>query len=928
MNRFAKAVQIFTFVWAFSALACSAQFAHAQQKDAPYEKVVTIEGITEYKFKNGLRFLSYPDPSSPTVTINMTVLVGSRHEGYGETGMAHLLEHMLFKGAKLYPTQEIFDKAMQGRGVSKKEYNATTWTDRTNYYESFPASDDNLRFAIEMEADRLLTAYIRREDLAKEMTVVRNEFERGEDSPPAILSQRMMAIAFEWHNYGKSTIGNRADIELVPIEKLQAFYRKYYRVDNVVLVVAGKFDEKKALAHVSKYFGKLKAPTTVLEKTYTEEPAQDGERLVTLRRVGKVPMVGLMYHIPAASHEDHPACEILSMVLGETPSGRLYKSLVEKKKASSVDYNATTWYDPGVLELTADVLEKTPSEEVRDIMIAEAEKFADKPATEEEVSRMVRKYLSYREQALTKSTSTAFELSEWVGAGDWRLLFIHRDRAAKVKAADVNRVAAKYLKQSNRTAGMFIPSNEVARTPIPSTPDIDKLVKNFKGGKAVAEGEVFDATPENIEKRVKRFKLSNGLKVAFFPKKTRAETVTGRLTLHFGNEDSLNGKVTAAGFVGTLMMRGTKKQTRQGIQDQLDVLKSMLSVSSGQGSLSVSWETKREEHAELLKLMHEVLRQPTFPEAELEELKQLRKQGIEKSMVDPQGLAFNALTRQLNPHPKTSIHYVPTFEESLERLARVKRDDVVKIYQEQIGAASGELAIVGDFDSEATIKHFEGMLADWKSAVPYQRIPSVLVKDVKGSKLSIETPDKENAVYAAALMFAMDDSAPDYAALEMGNEILGGSFTSRLLDRFRQKEGWSYGASSYLSVGSQDKVSQFLIFASCKPDVINKVDRAAFEELAKIIKDGVTEDEAKLAIKATLEEMKLERGKDGSLASMLRQGLYLNRTFAYEAELEKKIAAVTVKDVNRALAAHLHSGRLVVVSAGDFSKKAAPPEKK
>ena len=376
--------------------------------------------------------------------------------------MAHLLEHMMFKGSRLYPTAEALDKAMQAHGVDKKMYNATTWTDRTNYYESFPAKDENLEFALKMEADRLLTAFIRREDLAKEMTVVRQEFENGENNPFSILNQRMMAAAYEWHNYGKSTIGNRADIERVPIERLQAFYKKYYQVDNIVLIVAGKFDEKKALDYVGKYFGVLKAPNRVLEQTYTEEPAQDGERSVILRRTGKVPMVGLMYHIPAASHEDNPATEILSMVLGESPSGRLFKALVEKKKATSVDYGSSTWHDPGVLELYAEVAEKVQPEEVRDIMIAETENFAKTPITEEEVTRAVRKYLSFREQRLTKSTTTALELSEWMGAGDWRLLFINRDRVAKLKAADINRVAAKYLKQSNRTVGMFLPSKEVA----------------------------------------------------------------------------------------------------------------------------------------------------------------------------------------------------------------------------------------------------------------------------------------------------------------------------------------------------------------------------------------------------------------------------------------------------------------------------------
>ena len=904
------------------ALLCSlvlvASPTHAQQPAQP-QKITTVEGITEYRLPNGVRFLLYPDPSSPTITVNMTVLVGSRHEGYGETGMAHLLEHMLFKGSKLYPTSKDLDGAMQAHGAV--DYNATTWTDRTNYYDTLPASDKNLEFALRMEADRLLTAFIRREDQVLEMKVVRNEFEIGENNPQTILSQRMMAIAFEWHNYGKSTIGNRADIERVPVDRLHAFYKKYYQPDNIVLVVAGKFDDQKALAHISKYFGGLKAPNRVLEKTYTEEPAQDGERSVTLRRVGKVPVVGLMYHIPAASDEDHPAVEILSMILGQTPSGRLYKALVkEKKMATKVSYDATAWYDPGILELMVNVADGTPPEQVRDFLITETEKFQAKPATPEEVERAIRKYLATRERRLTKSTSTATELSEWIGVGDWRLLFVHRDRVAKVTPADVNRVAAKYLKQSNRTVGMFLPTREVARTPIPPRPDVAKLLKGFTGGKGIAEGEVFDPTPENVENRVKRFKLSNGLQVAFFPKKTRGETVTGTLTLHFGNELSLLGTNTVAGFVGPMLTRGTKNRSREEIQDELDILKARLNAGSGLGSLGVSWETKRELHGDLLKLLREILREPTFPEAELEILKQNRKQGIEKVMVDPQGIAFNTLTRTLNPHPKDSIHYVPTFEESLARLAKVQRADVVKLYSEQIGGTNGELVIVGDFDPDATVKQLEAIFGDWKSAVSYQRIPNVLV-DVKGTKQSINTPDKENAVYGAAMRFALNDMAPDYPALEMGNYVLGVSFTSRLMERLRQKEGWSYGTGSQLSVGSKDKVSQFLLYAFCNPEVIDNVDKGALEELNKLLKSGVTADELKLATTAYLEEQQVARGKDASLAASLREGLYLGRTMAYQADLEKKIAALTVQDVNRALAAHLSSGRLVIVRAGDFNKK-------
>lgn len=257
------------------------------------KKLATVEGITEYQYENGLHVLLFPDNSQSKVTVNLTVLVGSRQEGYGETGMAHLLEHMVFKGTPNHPH---VPKALQDHGAS---FNGSTSLDRVNYYETLAATDENLEFAIDLEADRMVNSFIKKEDLDSEMTVVRNEFERGENSPAGVLMERIEAVAYDWHNYGKPTIGNRSDIERVPIQNLQAFYKKYYQPDNVVLIVAGKFDEAKALAMITKSFGALPRPARKLEATWTEEPAQDGERLVTLRRVGDVSVIGVAYHIPA-----------------------------------------------------------------------------------------------------------------------------------------------------------------------------------------------------------------------------------------------------------------------------------------------------------------------------------------------------------------------------------------------------------------------------------------------------------------------------------------------------------------------------------------------------------------------------------------------------------------------------------------------------
>ncbi len=878
------------------------------------KKTVTVEGITEYQLDNGVRFLLFPDPSSSTVTINLTVLVGSRHEGYGETGMAHLLEHMLFKGSLKFPLP---DKLLTARGA---DYNGTTWVDRTNYYETMPASDDNLEFGIRLEADRLVNCFIKREDLAKEMTVVRNEFEIGENDPEGILSQRMMAIAYEWHNYGKSTIGNRADIERVPIDRLHDFYKKYYQPDNIVLAVAGKFDEKKAVDLITAHFGAIPRPKRKLELTYTEEPAQDGERTVTLRRVGKFAVAAVMYHIPAAAHEDFAPLEVLEDILTNAPSGRLYKALVDSKKATQVSGSASTWHDPGLIEIAARVSDKVAPEEVRDILLQQIETIAANPVSAEEVERSKQRLKAIRERAMTKSKSMCIELSEWAGTGDWRLLFVHRDRVAQVKSDDVSRVARKYLTKNNRTVGLFLPTDQAARATIPAGPPVLDLVKDYKGGKGIAMGEVFDPTPANIENRVKRVQLASGVQAALLPKKTRGETVVGRLVLHFGNDQSLKGYTTACNFLGPLMMRGTEKSTRQQIQDRIDKLEAKLNASSRPGELTFAWEAKRATLPAVLDLLGEILRSPAFPDKEFDVLKRNQKQSIEKMMADPQGQAFQTLMRKLHPYAKDDIRYVPSFEEALVRLEKTTREHVARLYAEQVGGDAGELALVGDFD-EAAAKQVEGMLANWKAKAAYKRIEQTANVKIAGSREQILTPDKDNAVYVAGLTLPVKDTDKDYAALELGNYLLGGSTTSRLFDRLREKEGLSYGAGSQLNSDARDPYSLFVIYAFCNPENIDKADTTALEEVRKLLKEGVSADELARGQKAYLQELKVSFASDGMLAKILREGLEVGRTFQYYANLEKQVTALSLQDVNQTLRERLAPDRLVIIRAGDFNKK-------
>ncbi|MGC4051295.1 MAG: pitrilysin family protein [Paludibaculum sp.] len=287
----------------------------AQSLPSGVQKKASVGGITEYAYPNGLRVLLFPNPASPKITINVTYLVGSRHEGYGETGMAHLLEHMNF--IETTNGRQIKNEIVS-RGAA---WNGTTSNDRTNYFETVPATPENLKWALSLEADRMVNVKFTKQILDTEMTVVRNEFERGENSPQSILRERVEATAYLWHNYGKSTIGSKDDLEKVPVERLAAFYRKYYQPDNAVLVITGRLDEAATLAAVNDAFGRIPRPTRVLDQTYTVEPAQDGERFVELRRVGEGQSVVIAYHGPAAGHPDSAALQVLAGVMTAAADG-------------------------------------------------------------------------------------------------------------------------------------------------------------------------------------------------------------------------------------------------------------------------------------------------------------------------------------------------------------------------------------------------------------------------------------------------------------------------------------------------------------------------------------------------------------------------------------------------------------------------------
>ncbi len=891
---------------------------HSTAEAQSMPKMITsVEGIAEFELENGMRVLLFPDPTKDTVTVNNTIFVGSRHEGYGEAGMAHLLEHMVFKGTPTFPN---IPKAVRDHGGGRS-FNGTTWLDRTNYYETMPATDENLEFAIKMEADRMMNSFIKAEDLASEMTVVRNEFESGENSPSRVLRQRITSAAYDWHNYGQSTIGNRADIERVPVENLRDFYERFYQPDNAMLVIAGSFHPPKALEYVQKYFGSIPRPERKLNDTYTEEPAQDGERLVTLRRVGDVAMVGVAYHIVAGPHPDFPATDILATSLVQAPSGRLYKALVETKLAASVSGGVFPTHDPNLVMYLAEVVQGVDPQTVADTMLEVLENLEQNPLTEEEVERSRSRLLSDWEQSSRNSQRVAIDLSEWAAQGDWRLYFLYRDRLESATVEDVNRVASEFLIANNRTLGKFIPTEEPARVQIPPTPDLAEMIGDYKGRAAVAMGEKFDVSPENIDARSQRSKLESGLDVVILPKKTRGGTFDLRLTLRFGDVESMNGKAGVIRLLGSMLSRGTTNRTRQQIRDELDKYRAKMLFTSSPGSLTCIVQGTKESLIPILDLLGDTIRNPAFPESELETLRQQYLAGLEQQLSDPQALAQVTVLRKMRPYKPGDPRYTATVAENIDMIRAVTVDDLKSLHNEMITGKHGELTVIGDVEPEVVINAISDSVEKLVGVKPYRRLERPATQISAGHEV-IETPDKANAVYFAGTVIPIKDSDPDYPALLIGNDIFGGggALASRLGDRVRQQDGLSYGVGSMMQTSAFDDRTNLMLYAICAPENTAKAKDAIAEELARIRKDGITEEELQKAKDSYIQSQRVSRTKDDGLARLIEKNTNAGRTMEFIADLEAKVAALTVEQVNEAIRKYIDPDQIFVVTAGDFEK--------
>lgn len=877
------------------------------------QKVISIEGINEYKLPNGLKILMVPDATQNNVVVNVVYQVGSRHEGYGETGMAHLLEHMLFKGSKKFSS---IKKTIADKGASA---NGTTWYDRTNYYEILPASDSNLRWALDMESDRMINSLMLKSDLDKEFSVVRNEFESGENNPNSILMERIFSTMYLWHNYGKSTIGSKEDIEKVPIENLKTFYKKYYQPDNATLIVGGKFDEQKTLRWIAEFFSPIPKPSRTLQPEYTQEPAQDGERFVELKRNGDIQYLGVGYHTPSFSDADYVANDAVIEILTNDPSGILYKALIETKLATKVWGYQQQLHDPGFTYFNVDVPKDKSIDSAKQVLLQTLSNLKNITLTTEQVDRAKNTLLKGLSDLQNNTINFCVSLTEIIGSGDWRLFYLYRDRLEKLTLEQVQAAAKKYYLNSNRTWGWFIPDKNPERVEVAHAPEYASLLKNYVGKKVETNTETFEASIANIKKQIKYATASNGLRYAVLTKATKGNKITAKLTFKMGTEKSLMNKSMIGELTARMLKNGTTTKSKKEINDALDKIKSTVNIDGSATEVQVNISTDKENLQAALAITEDILLHPSLDKQEFEKMILDVKGEYEANQSDPFVVGQKALEEKTNFYPKGHPYAHESIAEMIAELGTITLNDLKQFYQEFYGANNGFASFVGPINEAQAAQFINNALANFNSKAPYQRIPEQHFANKAGTTIAA-IKDKQNAVLLAGLNIPIKQSNPDFAALTIANEILGGGafLSSRIAQRLRESEGMSYGAGSFISIPYNDEAGSWGAYAIFNPSFKNKLDAAFKEEITKALDKGFTEEELKKTIPSWLQQRKTSLGMDASLCELIHRYLDLNKDLSEYNKLEEEVQALHINQVNNALKKYINLQNLTIIYAGDI----------
>lgn len=868
------------------------------------------EGVRKTVLDNGLTVLTKEVNTAPVVTVQVWYRVGSRNETPGINGIAHQLEHLMFKGTKDRPIQ--FGRFFSFLG---SDSNAFTSYDQTAYFGT--VEQDKLDALLVLEADRMKNSIIDGKALTSEKRVVISELQGYENSPSYRLGRSVMKAAFPDSPYGLPVGGTKADVERFTVEQVRDYYQSYYRPDNATLIIVGNFKTEPTLAKVKETFGKIAKepkPLSPNKPPQTQSvPSQSSP--IVLREPGSAALLNEVYSLPDVNHPDVPVIQVMDSILTGGRSSRLYQALVESGLASGADGSAANMISGGWYEFSVTAAPGKDLKQIDQVLQKTLADLRDQGVTPEELDRaktQLRASILLRNRDIS---SQAFQLGDdQTTAGDYKFTDRLLNAIQSVTAADVQRVAQTYLAANKRTVGFFEPTQLNGKSGPAS--GVSQTSENFSPGEPVDPAEVAkylpplnsSTNPAN-QPLPEKLTLANGLQVLLLPNRS-SPTVTLSGFIEAGSAYDKPETAGLASLTAANLMNGTKTKNALEIAKILDNRGASLAFGASREGVAISGRSLASDLPVVAQVLGDVLKNANFPDNELELSRQQALTSLKLELDNPSRLARRVFQQTVYPanHP---FHTFPT-EASLNKISRA---DVLRFYQQHYHPDSSVLTLIGDFDPVAVRALLNKELGNWEDPTQDPKITFPTVPLPKTTvRVNPPLPGKAQSITFLGYN-AIDRKDPRYYAAIVMNQILGGdTLSSRLGTEIRDRLGLTYGIYSGFQAGKNP--GPFLITMQTAPEDTDRAIASTLTLLKQIREKGVTEGEVAAAKRSLTSSYPVELADPDELASTILMnavyGLNINEIREYDA----KIAAVTPAQVNQIIAEFLHPDRMVIVTAG------------
>jgi zinc protease len=904
-------------------------YAVEQQTPTPSAmaaKPMSLNGVRETKLANGLTVLTKEVHTAPVVYFSVWYKAGSEQEQLGQSGMSHLLEHMMFKGTKTRKPGDI-SAMLQQNGA---QFNATTFFDRTNYFETL--ASDRLDLALQLESDRMVNSLFNEAEHQKEMTVVRSEYEGGENNPGSALTKAVRLAAYQVHPYRWTTIGFRSDIENISRDEMYAYYKKYYVPNNATIVMVGDFDTKTALAKIQKYFGSIPAKP-IQERFITPEPEQVGERRVIVRRAGTTPQIEISYHIPEFGHPDRYAFDVLESALSGGRTARFFGALVQSGLASSAEAYDYGLREPDLFSMSADAQPGKTNADLEKALLAEIEKVQTTPISQEELNRVVKQAEAAYIYGQDSVQSQGSQLGENAMRGDWRYGETYLENLRKVTPADVQRVAKKYLIERNRTVGYFEPTVPAADGPASGqatanpvgldTSDAPKPTVLANAQMKAPAASATSVAPAPVKST--RVVLDNGLTVVVQENHANPTVAVSGALLSAGGIFDPADKPGLASMTASQLSRGTTTRSLLDIARTLEDVGATARVSGGDEYVSLGGRSLTRDFDTMLDVLADQLRNPSFPADELEKSRRQTLAAIESARQDTGTLAQIAFTNAI--YPKGHPYHAPTLDEQAAVIKSLTREDLVAFHAAKYAPERTVITVVGDVDANKAVASIQKAFGSWakKGNLPAIDIPDVAANAGKAASVGLAKPivinlaDKAQADVVYGYAGHLKRTDPDFYPVTVINTIMGSGLASRLGVNVRDRLGLVYGISS--GTDASLGAGPFSVNFGSNPQNVDKAVAETRRQLALAHDKGFTKDEVDKAISYITGTYAVTLSTNAAVAGQLLVAEVYGLGPDYIQKRNSYYRAVTPEQVNAAAAKYLDPSLGTLVIAGTYEDK-------